>query len=233
MKGASSKQKKEKAPAVDRSRSITSTGSRVDEDLGSGEHGSRPHTSGTPGAEPVQILYLLPLSGNGQVTLPKSLLAEELRVIRMSDKPDIQDSRGSLNPSSGSVMSVFSGFSSVNDIPLPLLPVLSSGESSDETVTGFFVSTEKSVKQSGGTGHLEKSRRSGKSVQSDELWRPGSTVLADKPVRSGETIKSSSSRHRVSSGQSSVSVHSDKSGQADNPDSQFLSDSWLNPYSQK
>ena len=58
MKGASSTQKKEKAPAVDRSRSVASTRSRVDEDSGSGEHGSRPHTSGTPGrasAGPVSV----------------------------------------------------------------------------------------------------------------------------------------------------------------------------------
>ena len=65
----------------------------------------------------------------------------------MSDRPDIQDSRGSLNPSSGSGMSTFSGFSSVNDIPPNqsnrLLLVRSFGESSDETVTGYFVSTEK------------------------------------------------------------------------------------------
>ena len=84
-----------------------------------------------------------------------------------------------------------------------LLAVQSSGESSDETVTGFFVSTEKSVKQSGGT------------VQSDELGRLGSTILADKPVRFGETVQLASSRHRVSSGQSSESVHSGKSRQAD------------------
>ena len=76
MKGASSTQKREKAPAVDRSRSVVSTRFRVDEGSGSGEHGSRPHTS-EHCVEPVQILYLLPLSSSGQVTFPKSLLAQE------------------------------------------------------------------------------------------------------------------------------------------------------------
>ena len=122
-------------------------------------------------------------------------------------------------------MSEFSGFSSMKDIPPPQsnhpLPVWSDGKSSDEIVTGYFVSAEKSVNQLGGTGHLEKSRWSGKSIQSDELGRLGSTVLADKPVHtgnsrwSGETVQSASSRHRVSSRQSSVSVHSGKSRQAD------------------
>ena len=68
--------------------------------------------------KPVQILYLLPLPGNGQVTLPKILLAQE-SVIQMSDKPDIHDLRGSSNPSSGSGMLEFSGFSLVKDIPPP------------------------------------------------------------------------------------------------------------------
>ena len=74
IKDASSTQKREKAPAVDRSRSVVSTRSRVDEDSGSGEHGSRSHTS-EHWVEPVQVQYLPPLSGIGQVTLWKSLLA--------------------------------------------------------------------------------------------------------------------------------------------------------------
>ena len=56
MKDASSTQKKKKAHAVHSSRPVASTSSRVDEDSGSGEHGSRPHTNGTLGwasADPV------------------------------------------------------------------------------------------------------------------------------------------------------------------------------------
>ena len=147
MKGASSTQKKERALAVDRSRSVAFARSRVDEDSGSGEHGSRPHTSGTPGrasADPVSASPVRQRTGDSS----KESTGSGVRVMRMSDKPDIQDSRGSLNPSSGSGMSEFSGFSSVNDIP-PfqsnlLLPDRSDGESSDETVTGYFVSIEKS-----------------------------------------------------------------------------------------
>ena len=206
------------------SRSFASTRFRVDEDSGSGEHGSRPQTSRTPGrasADPISAYPVWQWTGDSS----KESTGSGVRVIWISDKPDIQDSRGSLNPSSGSGMSECSRFSLVNDIPSPQhnLPLLvrSDRESSDETVTGHFVSTKKSVKQSGGTGHLEKSRGSGKSIQSDELGQPGSTVLADKPVhtgnsrRSGETIQLASSRHCFSSGQSSVSVHSGKSGKVD------------------
>ena len=103
-KGASSTRKKETA---DRSGSVTSARSRVDKDLGSGEHGSRPHTSGTPGrasADP----YLLPLYSNRQVTLPKSLLAQESESFERLISRTFR-TRGV--PSSGSGMLEFSRFS--------------------------------------------------------------------------------------------------------------------------
>ena len=88
----------------------------------------------------------------------------------MSDKPDIHDSRGSSNPSFGSGTSEFGEGH-------PTTPEQTPGnkESSCKTVCGHLATTEKSVKQgslgqSGGTRHLDKSRQSGKSGQSDELW---------------------------------------------------------------
>ena len=78
MKGASSTQKREKAPAVDHSRSVASTRSRVDEDSGSGGHGSRPHTSGTRGhtsADPVSVSPVQERTGDS---------SKESRVIQMS-----------------------------------------------------------------------------------------------------------------------------------------------------
>ena len=94
MKGASSTQKREKAPTVDCSRSVTSTRSRVDEDSESREHGSRPHTSGTPGqasADPVSASPVRQWTGDSS----KEYTGSGVGVIQMSDKPDIQDSRGS------------------------------------------------------------------------------------------------------------------------------------------
>ena len=97
MKGALHNQKKEKAPAVDRCRSVASARSRVDEDSGSIEHGSRPHTSGTLGwasVDPVSASSVRQRIGDSF----KDSTRLGVRVIRMSDKPDIQDSTGFLEP---------------------------------------------------------------------------------------------------------------------------------------
>ena len=104
-------------------------------------------------------------------------------------------------------------------------------------VTGYFVSTEKSDD----TGHLEKSRRSGKSIQSDELWRPGSTVLVDKPayipVIPDDLMQKPYSLLHPDIG---LVAHSlvypytlANPDRLTNPDGQFLWDSRLNPDTQK
>ena len=112
--------------------------------------------------EPVQILYLLPLSGNGQVTLSKSRLAQESEsyecLISWTFKaPGCRNSPGSpwwMTSHHPRATSSY-WFDPMGKALMRLLPVWSDGESSDETVTGYFVSTEKSVKQSGSTRHLD------------------------------------------------------------------------------
>ena len=172
--------------------------------------------------KPVQIVYLLPLSSNRQVTLPKSLLAQELKSC------ECLISRTFKTRSSGSGMSEFSGFSSVNDIPPPQvklpLPVRSDGESTDETISRDFVSTEKSVKQSGGTGHLEKS---GKSIQSDELGRP---VIPGYLAKLYNWLYLDIGLVPDSPVYPYTLANPDR---LTNPDSRFLSDSQLNPDIQK
>ena len=146
----------------------------------------------------MQIQNQLPLSGNRQATPLQSTGSGV--VIQLPGNLDSHDLRVALDPSSGSTMSEFSGFSSVDSIPPGKVPgsppqsnfltqVLSDEKCTNETDPGHPAATEKSVSQGsfgqlGGSRHLDKSRRSGNSGQSDELGQPSSTVHLDKPGHS-------------------------------------------------
>ena len=212
MKGASSSQK-EKAPAVDSSRFVASTRSRVDEDSGSGEHGSRPQTSGTPGqasADPVSASPIQQLTGDFQRVYwlrSQSCQCLKNQTFKTQGALGCQNTRGSSrwmishHPRATSSYR----FDRMGKALTTLLP---------------------------DTLYQLKSQLKSRMVP--DFWRSlDDLVNPYSQMNAGETVQTASSKHRVIPDSLVYLYTLANPDRLTNPDSRFLSDSQLNPDSQK